>query len=112
MSAQRETIEILHLLGAADGDIAGRFARRLGVLALLGGIAGSVLALPLLVEMARMAAPFGVAPVDQVVDQPLSMLTALPAAVWGSLVVLPLSASAVGWGTAQATVRLWLRRLP
>jgi len=112
LSAQRETIEILHLLGATDGDISNRFARRLGGLTLVGGVAGAVLALPLLMELATLAAPFGVAPSDQVADQPLSMLTALPPLIWVSLIVLPLAAAGIGWCTAQITVRAWLRRLP
>ncbi len=112
LAAQRETIEILHLLGAADGDIASRFAKRLTVLTLAGGVIGALISLPLLVELAHLAAPFGVAPVDQVADQPLSILTILPLAIWAALAALPLGAAAIGWVTAQTTVRLWLRRLP
>jgi len=112
LSAQRETIEILHLLGATDGDVANRFARRLGLLTLVGGIAGALVALPLLVELANLAAPFGVAPSDDVAAQPLSMLTTLPPAIWTGLAALPFAAAGIGWITAQLTVRVWLRRLP
>jgi len=112
LATERETIEILHLLGAADGDISDRFARRLAVLTLLGGITGALLALPLLAEMARLAAPFGVAPSDDIAAQPLSILTVLPPAIWASLALLPIGAAVIGWITAQITVRLWLRRLP
>jgi cell division transport system permease protein len=112
LAEQRDTIDILHLLGATDGDIARRFATRLATLAVTGGIGGAVVALPLLIELARLAAPFGVAPSDQVAAQPLSMLTLLPMSIWVSLIALPLGAAAIGWGTAQIAVRLWLRRLP
>ena len=69
LTAQRDTIEILHLLGAADGDIANRFARRLGAITLVGGVVGA-------------------------------------------LVALPFCAGGIGWIAAEATVRMWLRRLP
>ncbi len=112
--------------GAADGYIAGRFARRAGGLALLGGAAGAVLALPLLGSLSHLAAPFAgghVAPPDlpraPVADAsgtaawlrtllpdmlPWPLLAALPA--------LPLGACLIGWLTAHGTVRIWLRRLP
>jgi len=112
LAAQRETIEILHLLGATDGDVAHRFARRLGGLTLVGGVVGALLALPLLLELATLAAPFGVAPAQQVADQPLSMLTTLPPPIWAGLAALPCAAGAIGWLTAQITVRAWLRRFP
>jgi len=112
LAQQRETIEILHLLGATDGDVADRFARRLGGLTFAGGVVGALLAMPLLLELAKLAAPFGVAPADQVAAQPLSLLTTLPSAIWASLVALPCAAGGIGWCTAQVTVRAWLRRLP
>jgi len=112
LAAQHETIEILHMLGATDGDVANRFARRLGGLTFAGGVAGALLALPLLAELATLAAPFGVAPADQVAAQPLSILTTLPPAIWESLIALPCAAGGIGWCTAQITVRAWLRRLP
>jgi cell division transport system permease protein len=40
------------------------------------------------------------------------MLTALPMALWLTLPGLPAAAAAIGFVTAQGTVRRWLRRLP
>ena len=57
MAARREAIEIVHGLGATDSYIAARFAGRATLLAATGGIAGAVLALPVLLTLASMAAP-------------------------------------------------------
>jgi cell division transport system permease protein len=40
------------------------------------------------------------------------LLGALPPVLWLALPGLPLAAGAIGFATAQATVRSWLRRLP
>jgi len=36
----------------------------------------------------------------------------MPLPLWIALPLLPAVAAAIGWATAQATVRAWLRRLP
>ena len=64
LATRREAIEIVHGLGAADGYIAGRFAARATFLAGLGGLAGAGLALPVLLGLARLAAPFARLPPD------------------------------------------------
>ncbi|MFT8778355.1 MAG: FtsX-like permease family protein, partial [Gluconacetobacter liquefaciens] len=56
LAARRMPIELIHAMGATDGYIAGRFARRTALLAFIGGLAGSVLALPLLVLLSHVAA--------------------------------------------------------
>ncbi len=114
LAARREAIEIVHGLGATDGYIAGRFASRATRLAAIGGAAGSLAALPVLLALARIAAPF-------VATQPAggltnataapTLLATLPAALWLALLALPLAAAAIGFLTAQGTVRRWLRRL-
>jgi len=48
LAARRDSILILHGLGATDGDIAGRFARRAALLAGTGGLIGAGLAVPVL----------------------------------------------------------------
>ena len=110
LTARREAIEIVHGLGATDGYIAARFAGRATLLAATGGIAGAVLALPVLLTLANLAAPFtGSAPE---VMSPADVLGAVPAALWLTLPGMPAAAAAIGFLTAQATVRRWLRRLP
>jgi cell division transport system permease protein len=109
LSARRDAIEIVHGLGATDGFIAGRFARRATSLAGSGGLVGALLALPMLLGLTGLAAPFsgGDAP-----DGLAALARAMPATLWLGLPALPVVAAAIGWITAQATVRRWLRRLP
>ncbi len=109
LSARRDAIGIVHGLGATDGYIAGRFAARATLLASLGAGLGALAALPVLLGLASLAAPFA-APAAS--DAAAGGFDALPATIWGALPVLPLAAAAIGWGTAQFTVRRWLRRLP
>lgn len=110
LAARREAIEIVHGLGATDGYIAARFAARATLLAACGGMAGSVLALPVLLTLAGMTAPF--TGLEAPAQTPAAILAALPAAVWLALPVLPFVAAFIGFSTAQGTVRRWLRHLP
>jgi cell division transport system permease protein len=106
LAARRGAIEIVHGLGASDSFIAGRFAHRATLLAASGSCLGAIVALPVLLALARLAAPFGVT------DLTPDLLPSLPLALWLALPGLPAAAAAIGWLTAQATVRRWLRRLP
>ena len=117
LAARREAIEIVHGLGATDGFIAARFAGRATMLAAAGGVAGAVAALPVLLALASLAAPFaagasGPAAEMSATDLGRSLPGALPVALWLLLPGLPLTAAAIGFATAQFTVRRWLRRLP
>ncbi len=110
LAARREAIEIVHGLGATDGFIAGRFARRATLLAATGGLAGAAVAVPVLLVLATLAAPFTGAPVAM--SSTMDALSALPPALWGGVAVVPAVAACIGFTTAQGTVRRWLRRLP
>jgi cell division transport system permease protein len=112
LAARREAIEIVHALGAADGYIAGRFAGRATTLAGVGGLLGALAALPVLLALARLAAPFSGAPAADAEVSGVAMLASLPAALWVALPALPLGAAAIGFLTAHGTVRRWLRSLP
>jgi cell division transport system permease protein len=119
LAARRESIEIVHGLGATDSYIAGRFARRATVLAAAGGTIGAFAPLPVLLALAGLAAPFdtglgNVARTDAIVDLPMMAraLATFPPLLWAVLPGLPVIACAIGFATAQATVRAWLRRLP
>jgi len=122
LALRRQAIEIVHGLGASDGYIAGRFAGRTTWLATLGGIAGTVCSVPLLMTLCRLAAPFaagavpGAATSGGAASGGAALLTTLaarmPLPLWIALPLLPAVAAAIGWATAQATVRAWLRRLP
>ena len=110
LSARREAIEIVHGLGATDSYIAGRFARRATMLAAVGGLVGAVLAMPVLLALAQLAAPFSGVPVEP--ETAAEMIGLLPPGLWLVLPGLPSAAAGIGFVTAHATVRRWLRRLP
>ena len=99
IAARRDSVMVLHMLGAPDRDIAGRFARRSAWLALLGGILGVALAVTLLRALLQLAGPM--LPEINPQDLPLLRLAAIPA-----------SAALIAWGAAMASNLLWLRRLP
>jgi cell division transport system permease protein len=110
LAVRREAIEIVHALGATDGYIAARFARRAALLAAIGGLSGALTALPLLLLLANLAAPFSGHPPEPAT--PVAVIAALPAALWLVLPGMPATAALIGFTTAQATVRRWLRGLP
>ncbi|GAB0117549.1 cell division protein FtsX [Acidisoma sp. 7E03] len=110
LSARRDAIEIIHGLGATDRYIAGRFARRAMRLAAAGGAIGAIAALPVLLWLAYLAAPFAQGTTPAAAAEP--PLLALPLSLWIALPVLPLATAAIGYLTAEGTVRRWLRRLP
>lgn len=99
LSARRDAVLVLHGLGATDADVASRFARRAATLAGMGAAGGTALAVPALAGLALLAGPLAGA----------ARWHALP---WLDLLLVPLVAALVGWIATQATVRLWLRRLP
>jgi cell division transport system permease protein len=131
IATRHHAIEIVHGLGATDGYIAGRFARRAAALALFGGAAGALVALPVLAVLSYLAAPFasnhltpaslpgaqtgtpesGV-PAPNALDAVLALPGMLPLQLLIALPALPVAAGLIGWVTAQGTVRVWLRRLP
>jgi cell division transport system permease protein len=110
LAARREAIEIVHGLGATDGYIAARFARRATLLATTGGAVGAAAALPVLLTLANLAAPF-VGPAQDVALLTDALHT-LPPLLWVTLPGLPVIAAAIGFMTAHGTVRCWLRQLP
>jgi cell division transport system permease protein len=137
LAARRDAIEIVHGLGATDGYIAARFAGRTTMLATAGAGLGALAAMPVLMALAAMAAPFGTdmatsagtaasgatawaaAPWVQVIPQASSLAASLaslwrnlPPGLWLLLPALPAAAALIGWLTAQGTVRSWLRQLP
>jgi cell division transport system permease protein len=99
LAAHRRVIELLHLIGAHDGYIAGQFQRHAFIRGLLGGalgaIAGSLVfeaARRLLPELA--AAGFGLGPLQ-----------------WAGLALLPVAAALLAMATARYTVLAALARM-
>jgi cell division transport system permease protein len=105
LASRRAAIELLHGLGATDAFIAAAFARRTSVLSLVGALAGVTGASAVLIVVAILARPLLVAS-GYGGTPPL-----LPPAAWLPLAATPLLAGLIAFITAQAAVRLWLRRL-
>jgi cell division transport system permease protein len=91
-----QVIEVLHVVGAKDGYVAGQFARRALSQALIGGIAGLVLYAPAFGLIAWLA---------RRVDAEILPQVSLPAAHWIGLAALPLIAALLAMLTANVTVR-------
>ncbi len=99
IAARRDSVMVLHMLGAADRDIAGRFARRTAWLALLGAILGVGLAVGVVWALLQLAGPM----LPEIATQDLPLL---------GLAAIPLSAALIAWAATIASILLWLRRLP
>lgn len=99
IAARRDSVMVLHMLGAADRDIASRFARRTAWLASLGAILGVALASALLWGLSQLAGPM----LPDITPQDLP---------WLGLAAIPASAALIAWGATKASILLWLRRLP
>ena len=105
LAQRRDAIEIIHGLGALDSDIANAFARRTMRLAGLGGAAGALIALPVLIWLAHLAAAF-------VIPAPAGSIEAtLPPTLWAAPFIFTFATALIGWAAAQITVRGWLKRL-
>ena len=125
LSARRESVTILHELGASDGYVARRFGGRIALLSFAGGVAGTALSIPPIAFLARLMAPLAGAGVDESSPGALrdwwgfcsrALGTLLhgdaPQSLLIGLACVPLAVTLIGWLTAQVIVRVWLRRLP
>ncbi len=99
ISARRDAVLVLPSLGATDAEVAGRFARRVAVLVGAGRIGRHARS-----TAGAVGAGLGGGAAGGAADW-----RGLP---WLDLALVPPVAAWVGWVTTQATVRLWLRRLP
>jgi cell division transport system permease protein len=91
-----QAIDVLHIVGARDGYIAGQFARRALTQGLLGGLAGLALYGPALGGIAWLAGR---------VQEGLLPDVSLPARHWLILLALPAAAGGLAMLTANITVR-------
>ncbi|MCX7381158.1 MAG: hypothetical protein NT133_07020 [Alphaproteobacteria bacterium] len=118
LAVRRDAIEIVHGLGATDGYIATRFAARATSQAALGAAGGTLGALPVLLVLADLTAPFTpgapalIGAASGATEPLLAWLLNLPAPLWAGLLALPMAGSLIGYVTTQITVRRWLRQLP
>ncbi len=98
----RETIEIIHLLGGTDGQIARIFQRSIGVDALAGGALGFALGLVAVLFLARRFAALGAGLVDS---------GELAWTDWLALGAIPLAGALLAMVTARFSVMHALRRI-
>src|SRR5690606_16492703 len=102
LGSNRDTVEIIHLLGGTDGQIARLFQRSIGVDAALGGLAGLLLGLSTVVLLGRQFARLGSGMVAGGSFGP---------ADWAMLAALPLLGIVLAMLTARLTVLSALRRM-
>lgn len=98
----RPTIDVMHLLGATDVQIARLFQRRIAFDALLGGLIGFAGAALIVLLLGRRIAGIGSEMMGSV---------ALPAGGWILLILLPLAGTALAMATARLTILNALGRI-
>ncbi len=103
MTSHRDTIELLHLIGARDNYIARRFVTHALSYGLSGGLLGLALAVLTLGALALAA---------RAVDQALLPRLSLDLTAWVALLCVPLASALIAMITARMTVLRALRRLP
>ncbi len=103
MTSHRETIELLHLIGARDGYIARRFVSHALYYGLIGGVIGLLLAALTLAGLSFAARGIG---------QTLLPHLDLGYAAWIALLCVPVASALIAMVTARATVMRALRRMP
>lgn len=102
LGANRDTIEIVHLLGGTDSQIARIFQRWIGIDAAGGGVLGFAMGLVAVLFLGRRFASLGAGLVDS---------GALGWGDWLLLALIPLLAAALAMLTARLSVMRALRRL-
>ena len=102
LGANRDTIEIVHLLGGTDGQIARIFQRSIGIDAAGGGVLGLALGMVAVLFLGRRFASLGAGLVDS---------GALRWSDWLLLGLVPVIATVLAMLTARLSVIRALRRL-
>ena len=102
LTANRETIEIMHLLGAHDLQVARMFQRAAALSAAAGGAAGFAVAEATIFVLAGKFAALG----------PGSSAAGLRWFDWAALVLIPVAGVLLAAVTARLTVLATLRRMP
>ena len=99
--ANRATIEILHILGSTDAQIARLFQRRMALDALFGGIVGFLGAIITMLALGQHVIGSG---------SELTQLAAMPKWGWAVLPILPILGMLLAMLVARTTVRRTLER--
>jgi cell division transport system permease protein len=102
LDTHRSTIEVLHLMGATDVQVARLFQRRIALDALFGGLVGFAAAALVLVLLGSRAAALGSDLLGSVALGPLA---------WLLLIVLPILGVLLAMLVARATILRALGRM-
>jgi cell division transport system permease protein len=102
LGANRETIEVVHLLGGTDGQIARIFQRSIGLDALFGGVAGLAIGGAVIALLGQQFARLGSGMVAGGAFGPLD---------WAALAAIPAAGVVLAILTARLTVLAALRRM-
>jgi len=102
LGSNRDTIEIVHLLGGTDVQIARIFQRSIGIDAMAGGVLGLALGVLAVLFLARRFSSLGAGLVDSGV---------LGSAGWSLLALVPFAAVCLAMLTARLSVLRALRQL-
>jgi cell division transport system permease protein len=108
LAVHHAVVEVLHLIGARDGYIAGQFQRQALDLALRGGIIGLVLTLVTLFGIGHVGAA------TALFGEHVRLLPSLALQPWHwlALLLLPFAAALIAMLTARVTVLRALKRMP
>lgn len=101
LDSHRGTIDVLHLMGATDVQIARLFQRRIALDALLGGVAGFCAAMLVIVALGGRLEATG---------SDLLSVIGLPWAAWGLLLLLPVGCVLLAMLAARLTILRALSR--
>src|ERR1043165_4682196 len=110
MSTNRQIIEVLHVVGARQGFIAGEFQRHFLLLGLKGGAAGGAAAMVFFALVGFLADWFKGSPGEAQVGALFGNLS-LGAAGYGAIIGLIVLVAAVTAGTSRLTVQRTLRSM-
>lgn len=103
LDTHRQTIDLMHLIGAEDAQIARLFQRRFALDALLGGLIGLAAGIAMLLAVGDRMARVG---------SELLGAAEVGAGGWLAIVLLPAGATALAMVTARLTVLRALERSP
>jgi len=103
LAVHRQTVDLLHLLGAADGYVAAQFQVHALKMGLRGGVGGVAAAAALLAVLGYASGRL---------DAPLLPDLALGTAGWAAIALLPVATGALAMATARVTVMRALAQIP
>jgi cell division transport system permease protein len=101
LNTHRRTIDVMHMMGATDVQVARLFQRRIALDALFGAVVGLLVAIVVIVVLGRRIGEIGSGLVGSI---------ALPGLAWLALFCLPLLAGLLALLVARITVQRALRQ--